>query len=64
MNKLTRILGSMLISLLLVFIPMLTLASVVDKWYGFIQLILCNATLMETAAIATFIYERSEDEQT
>lgn len=54
----------MLISLLLVFIPMLTLASVVDKWYGFIQLILCNATLMETAAIATFIYERSEDEQT
>lgn len=61
MNKLALIIGSFVIAILFISIPMLTVISVVNHWYDLIQLILCGATLMEIAYIASLVLERSEE---
>ena len=61
MNKLVLIIGSFVIAILFISIPMLTVLSIVCKWHELIQLILCGATLMETAFIASLALERSEE---
>lgn len=61
MNKLVATIGSLAIAILFISIPMLTIVSFINNWYGLIKLILCIATLMETATIATFVFERSEE---
>jgi hypothetical protein len=63
MNKLALIIGSFVIAILFISIPMLTVISVVGKWHGFIQLILCCATLLEIAKIASVVIERSESDE-
>lgn len=61
MNKLALIIGSFVIAILFISIPMLTIISVVNDWYDLIQIILCGATLLEIGYIASLVLEKSEE---
>lgn len=62
MSNLTRFVGSAVIALILVSIPVLLFASFVFGWHGLLKTLLLVATVAEGVLISSFIYDRSEDE--
>lgn len=61
MSNPVRIVGSIIISLILVSIPGLFVASVAFEWDGFIKILFCCAMVVEYVVTMCLIYEWSEE---
>lgn len=61
MNKTVKILGSITITLILLFIPILFIMSLVYNWFGFVKTVLTIILLMELTYVSEFVYDYISD---
>lgn len=51
------LIGCFVIAIVMISIPILFVCSIIYKWYDFIIMIFCLATLFDIVIIAGFLYE-------
>ena len=56
MDKMIRIIGSIVISLFLITMPMLMIISIIDHWDPFIELVLIVTVITEAIYLTSSIY--------
>lgn len=62
MKYVVQAIGTIVITIVILGLPILTCLSFVFEWYGFIRLVLITAISLEAVFVANEILERSEDE--
>lgn len=61
MNHIVKIIGTIVMTLVILGLPVLTCLSFVLKWDGLISIILVMIVVIEAVLVAGEIWERSED---
>lgn len=62
LDKLTRAIGSIIVAIILMSVPILCVCSLVFNWYVFFKVILGWGVLMEAVALSIVIYLKGESE--
>lgn len=61
MNHVVKIVGTIVVTFVILVLPILTCLSIVLEWDGLISTVLCAAVAFEAVLVAVEVYERSED---
>lgn len=62
MKYIVQAIGTIVITLVILGLPVLTCLSFVFEWHGFIRLVLCGAITVDAVFVASEVLKRSEDE--